>query len=131
MRAALADARMEPADIGYINAHGTATPVGDPVETASIKQVFGDSARDVPVSSTKALHGHLLGASGAVELVAAVMAVREGMVPPTCHLDAADPECDLDYVPNTARPAPALHAALSNSFAFGGTNATLVVTRTT
>jgi 3-oxoacyl-[acyl-carrier-protein] synthase II len=129
MRAALAEAGMSPGDIGYINAHGTATPVGDPVETASIKEVFGDLARGVPISSTKALHGHLLGASGAVELVAAVMAVREGMVPPTCHLDAADPECDLDYVPNLARRAPALRSALSNSFAFGGTNASLVVTR--
>ena len=129
MRAALDEARLAPGDIGYINAHGTATPVGDPVETASIKQVFGDAARGIAISSTKALHGHLLGASGAVELVAAVMAVRERVVPPTCHLEEADPECDLDYVPNKARPVPALRAALSNSFAFGGTNASLIVAR--
>ena len=129
MRSALADARLGPGDIGYINAHGTATPVGDPVETTSIKQAFGEAAQAVPISSTKALHGHLLGASGAVELIAAVMAVRERTVPPTWHLDARDPQCDLDYVANEPRNAPALRAALSNSFAFGGTNAALVVTR--
>lgn len=127
MRNALADARVLPEAIGYVNAHGTATGAGDVVETESIKLVFGDSARGLPVSSTKALHGHLLGASGAVELIAAIMALRTRTVPPTAHLDRADPACDLDYVPNGARAADGLETAMSNSFAFGGTNAVLVV----
>ena len=127
MRAALADAGLEPSAIGYINAHGTATPVGDVVETESIRAVFGDAR--VPVSSTKALHGHLLGASGAVELIAALMALRTGTLPPTSHLDAPDPRCDLDYIPNEARKGVALDAVMSNSFAFGGTNAVLIARR--
>lgn len=126
MRAALDDAGLAPSAIGYVNAHGTATPVGDVVETESIKQAFGDHAKRLAVSSTKALHGHLLGASGAVELVAALMALRTGTLPPTSHLAQADPKCDLDYVPNTARSGVALEAVMSNSFAFGGTNAVLV-----
>jgi beta-ketoacyl-acyl-carrier-protein synthase II len=126
MRAALADAELEPSAIGYINAHGTATPVGDVVETESIREVFGDAAECVAVSSTKALHGHLLGASGAVEFIAALMALRTGTLPPTCHLATPDPECDLDFVPNEARRGIALRAVMSNSFAFGGTNAVLV-----
>ncbi len=129
MRAALADANLAPSAIGYINAHGTATPVGDVAETESIRAVFGEAAARVPVSSTKALHGHLLGASGAVELIAAVMALRTGTLPPTCHLDEPDPRCDLDYVPNEARRGVALEAVMSNSFAFGGTNAVLIARR--
>jgi 3-oxoacyl-[acyl-carrier-protein] synthase II len=126
LSAALDDAGMKAADIDYINAHGTATQVGDVVETAAIKKVFGDAARKVPVSSTKALHGHLMGAAGAIEMIATIMTLNSGSIPPTCHYSAPDPECDLDYVPNTARTGQKIHAALSNSFAFGGTNAVLV-----
>ena len=127
LRAALGNARMSPADIGYINAHGTGTQANDAVETAAIRQVFGGRAAHVPVSSTKSMHGHLLGAAGAVELVASVVALERGIVPPTRNLKNADPECDLDYVAEGARPVPGLAAALSSSFAFGGTNAVLVV----
>jgi 3-oxoacyl-(acyl-carrier-protein) synthase len=123
---ALADAGMRPSDIGYLNAHGTATPLGDVVETQAIKQVFGSDAGACCVSSTKALHGHLVGASGALEAVVAVMALHQGIVPPTSHLDRPDPACDLDYVPNEARRVP-LRAAMSNSFGFGGMNAVLIV----
>ncbi len=126
MRAALEDAGLSPESVGHINAHGTATRVGDVVETTAIAQVFGDHARDIAVSSTKALHGHLLGGSGAVEFIATVMALRSGTIPPTSHLDAPDPECNLDYVPNAARHVEAMDAAMSNSFAFGGTNAVLI-----
>jgi 3-oxoacyl-[acyl-carrier-protein] synthase II len=129
MRAALSDANLEPSDIGYINAHGTATPVGDVVETQSIREVFGGLSPTVPVSSTKALHGHLLGASGAVELIAALMALQTRTLPPTCHLDEPDPHCDLDYVANRARREVTLQAVMSNSFAFGGTNAVLIARR--
>ena len=129
MRACLADAGLEPSDIGYINAHGTATPAGDIVETRSIRDVFGTLADAIPVSSTKSIHGHLLGASGAIELVAALAAINEGVIAPTANLDVPDPECDLDYVPNTARVDKGIVAAMSNSFAFGGANATLIVTR--
>src|SRR5262249_14528791 len=123
---ALEDADLSLDSIGYINAHGTATRLGDIVETTAIAQVFGDRAREIPVSSTKALHGHLLGGSGAVELIATVMALRSGTIPPTSHLDAPDPECTLDYVPNVARKVAGMKAAMSNSFAFGGTNAVLI-----
>jgi 3-oxoacyl-(acyl-carrier-protein) synthase len=129
MRAALRDAELPPESIGYINAHGTATPVGDVVETESIREVFGEAAKRVAVSSTKALHGHLLGASGAIELIATLMALRSGVIPPTSHLSTPDPKCDLDYVPNTARPVAGLEAVMSNSFAFGGSNAVLVARR--
>jgi len=129
MRAALADAELGPSAVGYINAHGTATPVGDVAETESIREVFGDSADRVAVSSTKALHGHLLGASGAVEFIAALMALRTGIIPPTCHLAKPDPKCNLDFVPNEARRGVTLQAVMSNSFAFGGTNAALVAQR--
>ena len=129
MRAALSDANLDASSIGYINAHGTATLVGDVVETDSIREVFGGAAASVPVSSTKALHGHLLGASGAVEFIAALMALQTGTLPPTCHLDAPDARCDLDYVPNEARREVALQAVMSNSFAFGGTNAVLIARR--
>jgi len=128
MSAALVDAIAQPSDIGYINAHGTATPTGDVVETESIRKAFGATADRIPVSSTKALHGHLLGASGAVELIAALMALRTGTIPPTCHLEERDPQCDLDYVREGARRAR-VDAVMSNSFAFGGTNAVLVARR--
>ncbi len=126
IRAALADARMGAKDIGYVNAHGTGTQANDGVETAAIKSVFGETAYNVPVSSTKSMHGHLLGAAGAVELVAAIMALQRGLIPPTRNLAVADPECDLDYVSSGARRAPGLAAVLSSSFAFGGTNAVLI-----
>jgi 3-oxoacyl-[acyl-carrier-protein] synthase II len=126
LRAALESARMSPADIGYINAHGTGTQANDGVETAAIRKVFGDRAQRIPVSSTKSMHGHLLGAAGALELVASVIAMQRGIVPPTRNLKVPDPECDLDYVAEGARKAPGLDAVLSSSFAFGGTNAVLV-----
>ena len=126
MRAALEDAGLPPGSIGYINAHGTATRVGDVIETQAIEQVFGEGARRIAVSSTKALHGHLLGGAGAVEFIATVMALRSRTLPPTSHLAEADPECHLDYVPNVARRVDAIDAAMSNSFAFGGTNAVLI-----
>lgn len=127
MRLALADAAMAPGDIGYINAHGTGTQANDSVETAAIKQVFGEAAARIPVSSTKSMHAHLLGAAGAVELVATILATRRAVLPPTINLRNADPDCDLDYVPLEARKVAPLHAAMSSSFAFGGTNAVLVV----
>ena len=126
MRLALADAAMAPEAIGYVNAHGTGTRANDAVETAAIRAVFGAHAGRLPVSSTKSMHGHLLGAAGALELVAAVLAMRARVLPPTMHLVHPDPECDLDYVPLRARPVAALEAVMSSSFAFGGTNAVLV-----
>ena len=126
MRLALECARMQPEDIGYINAHGTATLANDAVETAAIKNVFEAHARRVAVSSTKSMHGHLLGAAGAVEFVAATLAMQRKIIPPTINLQVADPECDLDYVPGKARTEAALDAVMSNSFAFGGTNAVLI-----
>ena len=125
MRMALNDARLSPADIGYINAHGTATAVNDINETRAIRAVFGDAAKDVAVSSTKSMHGHLLGAGGAVEAVASIKAIEEGFLPPTIGLDDVDPECDLDYVPNVGRKKKITYA-MSNSFAFGGLNAVLI-----
>ena len=126
MRAALEDAELSPESIGYINAHGTATRVGDVIETHAIERVFGDGAGLIAVSSTKALHGHLLGGAGAVEFIATVMALRNHTLPPTNHLSEPDPECRLDYVPNIARQVDGIEAAMSNSFAFGGTNAVLI-----
>lgn len=126
MRRALAAAGLQPDDIGYINAHGTATLANDATETAAIKAVFGDHARRLAVSSTKSMHGHLLGAAGALEFAAAVLALERGVLPPTINLRIPDPECDLDYVSGTARHGGALRAVMSNSFAFGGTNAVLV-----
>ena len=126
IRTALEDARMSPADSGYINAHGTGTQANDSVETAAIRGVFGERAAHIPVSSTKSMHGHLLGAAGAVELVASIVAMERGIVPPTRNLKVPDPECDLDYVPEGARAVPGLAAVLSSSFAFGGTNAVLI-----
>jgi 3-oxoacyl-[acyl-carrier-protein] synthase II len=126
MGLALADAGIARADIDYINAHGTGTQANDAVETAAIKRVFGDAARRIPVSSTKSMHAHLLGAAGAVELVAAILAMRRAVLPPTINLRTPDPECDLDYVALEARAVAAPRAVMSNSFAFGGTNAVLV-----
>jgi 3-oxoacyl-[acyl-carrier-protein] synthase II len=123
---ALRSAGMQPQDIGYINAHGTATLVGDVQETLAIKQVLGDHAYRIPVSSTKSMHGHLLGATGAVEFMAAVLALQHNSIPPTINLDNPDPECDLDYVPNAGRRNVELNAVMSNSFAFGGSNAVLI-----
>ena len=127
MRAALADAGLQPADIGYINAHGTGTQAGDDAEARSVAAVFGPS---VPISSTKPLHGHLLGGGGAVELIVALRALTHGRLPATANLDTVDPDIRLDLVRGTARAAPGLRHALSNSFAFGGTNAVLIATRT-
>jgi 3-oxoacyl-[acyl-carrier-protein] synthase II len=129
MRRALVAASMQPEDIGYINAHGTATLANDAVETAAIKQVFGPHAPRIPVSSTKSMHGHLLGAAGAIEFAAAVLAMERNILPPTINLHLADPECDLDYVPGRARRCVEPHAVMSNSFAFGGTNAVLIARR--
>jgi nodulation protein E len=128
IRQALAQAGLNPEQIQYINAHGTATRLNDSTETTIIKKVFGDYARRVAISSTKSMHGHMMGASGAVELLAAVMAIERGIVPPTANYRKPDPECDLDYVPNQARELK-VDAAVSNSFAFGGLNAVLVLVR--
>ena len=129
LRRALADADLTASDVGYINAHGTATQVGDIAETKAIKEVFGALAYKVPITSTKALHGHLMGAAGAVEFIAAILALEARSIPPTCHYTERDPECDLDYVPNVPRHDVRLDAVMSNSFAFGGTNAVLVAKR--
>jgi len=126
MHAALASARLAPGKIDYINAHGSATLQNDATETSAIKEVFGERAYSIPVSSTKSTHGHLLGAAGALEFVIAVICLERHMVSPTMHLDTADPACDLDYVPGAARQAVELKAVMSNSFAFGGTNAVLI-----
>jgi nodulation protein E len=126
MTDALADAKLAPQAVQYINAHGTGTAANDLTETQAIKQVFGDYARKVPVSSTKSMVGHALGAAGALEIVATVMAMRDGVAPPTIGYLGPDPECDLDYVPNESRTL-SIDAALSNSFAFGGLNAVLAV----
>jgi 3-oxoacyl-(acyl-carrier-protein) synthase len=127
MRAALNAAGLAPDEIDYINAHGTATLQNDAVETSAIKEVFGARAYQIPVSSTKSMHGHLLGAAGALELVICVGCLERGWIPPTMHLDQPDPACDLDYVAGAARENVPLRIALSNSFAFGGTNAVLAV----
>lgn len=126
MRACLADAGLNPEEIDYLNAHGTGTKANDQIETAAIKRVFGDHAYKLSVSSTKSMHAHCLGASGALELIACVMAMREGIVPPTANYREPDPDCDLDITPNTARERK-VRAAISNAFAFGGTNAVLAL----
>jgi 3-oxoacyl-[acyl-carrier-protein] synthase II len=128
MRLALKDAGIAPSDIDYINAHGTSTEYNDANETTAIKTVFGEQAAKLPVSSTKSMTGHLLGAAGAVEGVYSVLALRDGVLPPTINYENPDPTCDLDYVPNKARKA-AIEVALSNSFGFGGTNACAIFRR--
>jgi 3-oxoacyl-[acyl-carrier-protein] synthase II len=122
---AMSDAGLTPEDIDYVNAHGTSTPLGDKAETLAIRRAFGAHADSIPVSSTKSVTGHLLGAAGGVEAIFSILALRDGVIPPTINLDTPDPACDLDYVPNEARQQP-LRVALSNSFGFGGTNGTLI-----
>jgi len=126
MESALADAKIDAGSVGYINAHGTSTPLGDQAETVAIKKVFGPHAHTVSISSTKSQLGHLLGASGGVELVLTVLALRDGVIPPTINLETPDPKCDLDFTPNVPRERK-LTAAMSNSFGFGGHNASVVV----
>ncbi|MGB1884066.1 MAG: beta-ketoacyl-ACP synthase II [Gammaproteobacteria bacterium] len=125
MRMALDDAGLEPEQVDYINAHGTSTPAGDKAETDAVKALFGDHASKLVMSSTKSMVGHMLGAAGGAEAVFSILAIRDQVAPPTINLTTPDPECDLDYAPNTARPMP-IEIALSNSFGFGGTNGTLV-----
>jgi len=128
MQLAMQDAGLTPADVDYINAHGTSTPLNDPMETKAVKTVFGDDARRVKFSSTKSMTGHLLGAAGAIEALITTLAVRDGVFPPTIGYKTPDPECDLDIVPNTMQTGP-IRAALSNSLGFGGHNSTLAVKR--
>ncbi|CAG0951381.1 partial 3-oxoacyl-[acyl-carrier-protein] synthase II, partial [Anaerolineae bacterium] len=126
MIAALKDSRVEPGAVHYINAHGTSTEYNDKTETLAVKRVFGDHAKKLLMSSTKSMTGHLLGASGAVELVATALAIKNDLAPPTRNLDNPDPACDLDYVPHVAKQAK-INVALSNSFGFGGHNATVAL----
>jgi 3-oxoacyl-[acyl-carrier-protein] synthase II len=128
MRMALEDAGMGPGDIDYVNAHGTSTAVNDRVETVACKEVFGELADQVPISSTKSMMGHLIAAAGVTELIVCMMAIRDNVLPPTINYENPDPDCDLDYVPNQARETPC-HVALNNSFGFGGQNITLIVRR--
>jgi 3-oxoacyl-[acyl-carrier-protein] synthase II len=125
MRMAIKDAGLKPGDVDYINAHGTSTPLNDLTETIAIKTVFGDHAKKVPISGTKSMTGHLLGAAGSTEAIFTVLSIRDGIMPPTINYEEADPQCDLDYVPNAARRTP-VKIAMSNAFGFGGTNAALV-----
>ncbi|MGH2625367.1 MAG: beta-ketoacyl-[acyl-carrier-protein] synthase family protein, partial [Anaerolineales bacterium] len=126
MRLALENASLKPEAIGYINAHGTSTKLNDTSETAAIKTTFGEAAYDTPISSTKSMTGHLLGAAGALEAAFAILAIRDSVLPPTINYHTPDPTCDLDYVPNTARSKSVRHA-MSNSFGFGGHNACLIL----
>lgn len=128
MQRALARAGMQPSDIGYINAHGTSTPLGDKAETLAVKAVFGGRESAPPVSSTKSATGHLMGAGGLTEAIACIKAIQDGILPPTLHLDTPDPDCDLDYVPNAARKAD-ISAAMSNSLGFGGQNSSIILSR--
>jgi 3-oxoacyl-[acyl-carrier-protein] synthase II len=128
MRAALRDAGVEPQQVGYVNAHGTSTPLGDAIETIAVKRVFGDYAKKIAVSSTKSMTGHLLGGAGGLEAGISVLALRDQILPPTINYEVPDPACDLDYVPNKPRKT-AFEFALSNSFGFGGTNAALLFKR--
>ena len=126
MRLALADAGIAPGEIDYINAHGTSTPAGDVIETRAVKDVFGDHAKKLAISSTKSMIGHTLGAAGGIEAIFCVLAIRDGIAPPTINLENPSPDCDLDYVPNTAREMK-IDVTLTNSFGFGGTNGSLVL----
>jgi 3-oxoacyl-[acyl-carrier-protein] synthase II len=126
MRQALEQAGLSPENVDYVNAHGTSTPMGDQIETAALKTVFGERATAIPVSSTKGATGHLMGAGGVTELIACIQAIREGVIPPTLNYEVPDPDCDLDYVPNVAREAD-VNIAMSNSFGFGGQNTSLIV----
>ncbi len=128
MRLALHDAKLNPGDVSYINAHGTGTSLNDAAETRGIKLAFGELAYKIPVSSTKSMTGHIMGATGALEAVFSTLAIRDSVMPPTIHYQTPDPECDLDYVPNTARQAP-VNVVMSNAFGFGGHNAVLVFKR--
>lgn len=128
MRRALKDAGLEAGDVDYINAHGTSTPLGDVAETKAIKVVFGERAYDIPISSSKSMIGHMMGAAGAVEAAACIMTIKEGIIHPTINYETPDPDCDLDYVPNTARKVN-VGVALSNSFGLGGQNACVVLSR--
>ena len=125
MAQALCSADMRPEEVQYLNAHGTSTLVGDAAETAAIKRVFGERAKKLPVSSTKSMTGHILGAAGAAEAIFSILAMRDGFIPPTINYQNADPECDLDYVPNVGRRAE-LDAVMSNAFGFGGHNVSLI-----
>jgi 3-oxoacyl-[acyl-carrier-protein] synthase II len=130
MRMAIADAGIDPSEVGYINAHATSTPLGDAAETKVIKKALGEeNARRTPISSTKGATGHTFGAAGAIEGIFTILALRDRIVPPTINLETPDPDCDLDYVPNVARSVPDLTVGLSNSFGFGGHNATIVFRR--
>lgn len=126
--AAIKDAKITPDDVGYVNAHGTSTPMGDAIETSALRRVFGERAKKVPISSTKSMTGHLLGGAGGLEAGISVLALRDQILPPTINQETPDPACDLDYVPNHARKAEVVYA-LSNSFGFGGTNASLIFKR--
>jgi 3-oxoacyl-[acyl-carrier-protein] synthase II len=130
LKEALSDARLDPTDIDYINAHGTSTSVNDSIETLAIKKTFGDQAYKVPISSTKSMMGHLIAAAGSVEAIVCLLTMRDGVLPPTINLDNPDPECDLDYIPHKAREKT-VDVALSNSFGFGGQNITLILQRYT
>jgi 3-oxoacyl-[acyl-carrier-protein] synthase II len=125
MKMAMKDAGLKPEDVDYINAHGTSTPLNDLTETLAIKAVFGDHAKKIPISATKSMTGHLLGAAGSTEAIFTILAILDGIMPPTINYEEPDPQCDLDYVPNVARRKP-IKVAMSNAFGFGGTNATLV-----
>ena len=125
MKMAMKDAGLKPEDVDYINAHGTSTPLNDLTETLAIKVVFGDHAKKIPISATKSMTGHLLGAAGSTEAIFTILAILDGIMPPTINYEEPDPQCDLDYVPNVARRKP-IKVAMSNAFGFGGTNATLV-----
>jgi 3-oxoacyl-(acyl-carrier-protein) synthase len=126
MRMALASARATADELGYINAHGTGTPLNDQAETRAIKAAFGEKAYEIPISSTKSMTGHMMGATGALEAIFCIQAVREGVLPPTIHYETPDPECDLDYIPNEAREKK-VDLALTNAFGFGGHNAVLAI----
>lgn len=130
MRMAIRDAGLKPEEIDHINAHGTSTPLNDATETQAIKTVFGEHAKKIPISATKSMTGHLLGAAGSTEAIFTILSLRDGILPPTINYEEPDPECDLDYVPNVARRKP-IQVAMSNAFGFGGTNATLILKKYT